>query len=162
MINPKNQAVLEKHGVLSKVESDSRYEITIENYNKIINIEALTTLEMAKRQIIPAVIQFTTSLAESINTIKATGVNVDISVQTELLTETSTLLASLNKNVAILEKAVEKADNFQGDIFDLGMMYRYEVFEQMNTLREDADKLETIVDEDFWPIPTYWDMLFNI
>ena len=154
MINPKNQAVLEKHGVLSKVEADSRYEITIENYNKIINIEALTTLEMAKRQIIPAVIQFTTSLAESINTIKATGVNVDISVQTELLTETSTLLASLSKNVAILEKAVEKADNFTGDIFDLGMMYRYEVFEQMNTLREDADKLETIVDEDFWPIPT--------
>lgn len=162
MINPKNQAVLEKHGVLSKVESDSRYEITIENYNKIINIEALTTLEMAKRQIIPAVIQFTTSLAESINTIKATEVTVDISVQTELLTETSTLLASLSKNVAILEKAVEKADNFQGDIFDLGMMYRYEVFEQMNTLREDADKLETIVDEDFWPIPTYGDMLFNI
>jgi glutamine synthetase len=162
MISEKNQAVLEKHGVLSRVESESRYEITIENYNKIINIEALTTLEMAKRQIIPAVIQFATSLAESINTIKATGINADISVQTELLTEVSTLTASLNKNVTLLEKAVEKADNFQGDIFDLGMMYRYEVFEQMNTLREDADKLETIVDEEFWPLPTYGDMLFNI
>jgi glutamine synthetase len=162
MINPKNQAVLEKHGVLTKVEAESRYEITLENYNKIINIEALTTLEMAKRQIIPAVIQFTTSLAESINSIKATGINVDISVQTELLTEVSTLTASLNKNIKVLEKAVEKADNFQGDIFDLGMMYRYEVFEQMNVLREDADKLETIVDEEFWPIPTYGDMLFNI
>jgi glutamine synthetase len=162
MINPKNQAVLEKHGVLTKVEAESRYEITLENYNKIINIEALTTLEMAKRQIIPAAIQFTTSLAESINSIKATGINVDISVQSELLTEVSTLTASLSKNVKILEKAVEKADNFEGDIFDLGMMYRYEVFEQMNTLREDADKLETIVDEDFWPLPTYGDMLFNI
>ncbi len=162
MINPKNQAVLEKHGVLSKVEAESRYEITLENYNKIINIEALTTLEMAKRQIIPAVIQFTTSLAESINSIKATGINVDISVQSELLTEVSALTASLSKNVKILEKAVEKADNFEGDIFDLGIMYRYEVFEQMNTLREDADKLETIVDEDFWPLPTYGDMLFNI
>lgn len=162
MINPKNQAVLEKHGVLTKIEAESRYEITLENYNKIINIEALTTLEMAKRQIIPAVIQFTTSLAESINSIKATGINVDISVQSELLTEVSVLTASLSKNVKILEKAVEKADSFQGDIFDLGMMYRYEVFEQMNTLREDADKLETIVDEDFWPLPTYGDMLFNI
>ncbi|WP_026886314.1 glutamine synthetase III [Clostridium beijerinckii] len=162
MISEKNQAVLEKHGVLTKVESESRYEITLENYNKIINIEALTTLEMAKRQIIPAVIQYTTSIAESINTIKATGVNVDISVQTELLTEISTLLASLNKNVALLEKAVEKADNFEGDIFDLGMMYRYEVFEQMNTLRADADKLETLVDEEFWPLPTYSDMLFNV
>ncbi|WP_160686018.1 glutamine synthetase III [Clostridium sp. C2-6-12] len=162
MINPKNQAVLEKHGVLSKVEAESRYEITLENYNKIINIEALTTLEMAKRQILPAVIKFTTSLANSINAIKATGINADISVQGELLTEVSALTASLNKNIALLEKAVEKADNFEGDIFDLGMMYRYEVFEQMNTLREDADKLETIVDEEFWPIPTYGDILFNI
>ncbi|GEA33076.1 glutamine synthetase III family protein [Clostridium diolis] len=162
MIDEKNQAVLEKHRVLTRVESTSRYEITLENYNKIINIEALTTLEMAKRQIIPAVIQYTTSLAESINTIKATGINVDISVQTESLTEISTLLASLNKNVSLLEKAVEKADNFEGDIFDLGMMYRYEVFEQMNTLRADADKLETLVDEEFWPLPTYSDMLFNV
>lgn len=162
MMDEKNQAVLEKHGVLTRVESTSRYEITLENYNKIINIEALTTLEMAKRQILPAVIKFATSLAESINTIKATGVNADISVQTELLTEVSTLTASLNKNVALLEKLVEKADNFAGDIFDLGMMYRYEVFEQMNTLRADADKLETLVDEEFWPIPTYSDMLFNV
>ncbi|WP_238861336.1 glutamine synthetase III [Clostridium sp. YIM B02569] len=162
MIDEKNQAVLEKHGVLTRVESTSRYEITLENYNKIINIEALTTLEMAKRQILPAVIKFATSLAESINTIKATGVNADISVQTELLTEVSTLTASLNNNVALLEKLVEKADNFDGDIFDLGMMYRYEVFEQMNTLRADADKLETLVDEEFWPLPTYSDMLFNV
>lgn len=162
MISEKNQAVLEKHGVLSKVEAESRYEITLENYNKVINIEALTTLEMTKRQIIPAVIKFATSLAESINTIKATGIDADISVQTQLLTEVSTLTASLNKNVALLEKAVEKADNFEGDIFDLGMIYRYEVFEQMNTLRVYADKLETIVDKEFWPLPTYEDMLFNI
>lgn len=162
MISEKNQAVLEKHGVLSKVEAESRYEITLENYNKTINIEALTTLEMAKRQIIPAVIKFATSIAESINTIKATGITVDISVQIELLTEVSTLTASLNKNVALLEKAVEKADNFKGDIFDLGMIYRYEVFEQMNALRVDADKLETIVAKEYWPLPTYEDMLFNI
>lgn len=162
MISEKNQAVLEKHGVLSKVEAESRYEITLENYNKVINIEALTTLEMTKRQIIPAAIKFATSIAESINTIKATGIDADISVQSQLLTEVSTLTASLNKNVALLEKAVEKADNFEGDIFDLGMIYRYEVFEQMNTLRVDADKLETIVDNEFWPLPTYEDMLFNI
>lgn len=162
MMSEKNQAVLEKHGVLTRVESESRYEITLENYNKIINIEALTTLEMAKRQILPAVIKFATSLAESINTINATGIGADVSVQSELLKQVSTLTASLNKNIVLLEKLVEKADNFTGDIFDLGMMYRYEVFEQMNTLREDADKLETLVDEKFWPIPTYGDMLFNV
>ncbi|MHC1685468.1 MAG: glutamine synthetase III [Clostridiaceae bacterium] len=162
LISEKNIAVLEKHGVLTKVEAESRYEITLENYNKIINIEALTTLEIAKRQIVPAVIQYATSLAESINTIKATGIAADLSVQTELLTEVSATLASLNKNIALLEKAVEKADNFDGDIYDLGMMYRYEVFEQMDALRADADKLETIVDEEYWPLPTYSDMLFNV
>lgn len=53
-------------------------------------------------------------------------------------------------------------DNFEGDIYDLGIIYRYEVFEQMNTLRADADKLEAIVDKEFWPLPTYSDMLFNV
>ena len=159
MISEKNQAVLEKHGVLTKVEAESRYEITIENYNKIINIEALTTLEMAKRQILPAVIKF---LAGSINTINATGLGVDVSAQADLLKEVSTLTASLKKNIGILEEVVAKADSFDGDIFDLGMMYRYEVFEQMSTLREDADKLETLVDKEFWPMPTYEDMLFNV
>lgn len=149
MISEKNQAVLEKHGVLTKVEAESRYEITLENYNKIINIEALTTLEMAKRQILPAVIKFATSLAGSINTINATGLGVDVSAQADLLKEVSTLTASLKKNIGILEEVVAKADSFDGDIFDLGMMYRYEVFEQMSTLREDADKLETLVDKEF-------------
>ena len=162
MISEKNQAVLEKHGVLTKVEAESRYEITLENYNKIINIEALTTLEMAKRQILPAVIKFATSLAGSINTINATGLGVDVSAQADLLKEVSTLTASLKKNIGILEEVVAKADSFDGDIFDLGMMYRYEVFEQMSTLREDADKLETLVDKEFWPMPTYEDMLFNV
>ena len=150
LVSEKNQAVFEKHGVLTKAEATARYEIVLENYNKTINIEALTTLEMAKRQILPAVIKFATSLAESINTIKATGLNVDVSTQAELLEEVSTLTASLKKNITLLEKAVEKADNFDGDIYDLGLMYRYEVFEQMNTLRADADKLETLVDKEFW------------
>lgn len=162
LVSEKNQAVFEKHGVLTKAEATARYEIVLENYNKTINIEALTTLEMAKRQILPAVIKFATSLAESINTIKATGLNVDVSTQAELLEEVSTLTASLKKNITLLEKAVEKADNFDGDIYDLGLMYRYEVFEQMNTLRADADKLETLVDKEFWPMPTYSDMLFNV
>lgn len=162
LVSEKNQAVFEKHGVLTKIEVEARYEITIENYNKTINIEALTTLEMAKRQILPAVIKFSTSLAESINTIKATGLDADVSVQAGLLKEVSTLTASLQKNIVALEKAVEKADSFDGDIYDLGMMYRYEVFEQMNSLRADADKLETLVDKEFWPMPTYEDMLFNV
>ena len=80
MISEKNLAVLEKYGVLSRKEAEARYEIVLENYNKIINIEALTTLEIAKRQILPAAMKYASSLAESINAIKATGVQASVLV----------------------------------------------------------------------------------
>ncbi len=162
MISEKNLAVLEKYGVLSRKEAEARYEIVLENYNKIINIEALTTLEIAKRQILPASMKYASSLAESINAIKATGVQASVLVQSQLLTKVSDLIVKLNENIGILEAVVEKADNFDGDIYDLGMMYRYEVFEEMEKLRECADKLEVVVDKEFWPLPTYEDMLFNV
>ncbi|MBC2580916.1 glutamine synthetase III [Clostridium sp. DJ247] len=162
LIAEKNVAVLEKHGVLSKLEAESRYEIQLENYVKTINIEALTTLEIAKREILPAVIKFATSLAGSINTINAAGVNADVSAQTELLTEVSSLTASLKKNIAILEESVEKAENLHGDTYEQAAFYRFDVFEKMSVLRADADKLETIVDKEFWPLPTYADMLFYV
>lgn len=163
LIAEKNLAVMEKHAVLSRVEMESRYEIELENYIKTINIEALTMLEMAKRQIVPAVIKFATSLAASINTIKATGVVVDVSTQTELLTEVSSLAASLKKNIAVLEEAVEKAANAHGDTYEQASLFRFDVFEKKNgNLREVADTLETIVDKDVWPMPTYGDLLFNV
>ncbi|KHD16232.1 glutamine synthetase III family protein [Clostridium butyricum] len=162
MISEKNLAVLEKYGVLSRKEAEARYEIVLENYNKIINIEALTTLEIARRQILPASMKYASSLAESINAIKATGVQASVLVQSQLLTKVSDLIVKLNENIGILEAVVEKADNFDGDIYDLGMMYRYEVFEEMEKLRECADKLEVVVDKEFWPLPTYEDMLFNV
>ncbi|MDP4145214.1 MAG: glutamine synthetase type III, partial [Bacillota bacterium] len=162
LIAEKNLAVMEKHGVLSRVEMESRYEIMLENYTKAINIEALTTLEIAKRQILPSVIKFATSLAGSINTINAAGVNADVSAQTELLTEVSSLTASLKKNIAVLEETVAKAENFEGDAYELAAFYKFDVFEKMNAVRADADKLEVIVDADFWPLPTYGEMLFNV
>jgi len=162
LISKKNIAVMEKHAVLSKVEMESRYEIALENYVKTINIEALTMLEMAKRQILPSVIKFATSIAASINTIKATGVVADVTAQTELLTEVSSLTASLKKNIAVLEEAVEKASNAHGDTYEQASLFRFDVFDKMGTLREVADTLETLVDKDVWPMPTYGDLLFNI
>lgn len=162
LIAEKNLAVMEKHKVLSRVEMMSRYEITLENYAKPLNIEALTTLEMAKRQILPAVIKFATSLANSINTINAAGVGADVSAQAELLTEVSTLTASLKKNIAVLEDSIAKAETLHGDTYELASFYRFDVFEKMEAVRADADKLETIVDAEFWPIPTYSDLLFNV
>jgi len=162
IIAEKNVKVLEKHGVLSKIELESRYEINLENYIKIINIEALATLEIAKRQILPAVISFATELAGSINAIKSTGIKATTSAQEELLVEISTLAASLKKNIAKLEEANDKAGNMHGDSFKQASFYRDSVFTQMATLRADADKLEAIVDSEYWPLPTYGEMLFNV
>jgi glutamine synthetase len=162
LISEKNIAVMEKHAVLSKVEMESRYEIALENYIKTINVEALTMIEMAKRQILPSVIKFATNLAVSINTIKATGVAADLTAQTELLTEVSSLTAALKKNIAVLEETVEKASNAHGDTYDQALLFRFDVFEKMTALREVVDTLETLVDKDVWPMPTYGDLLFNI
>ena len=162
LISEKNIAVMEKHAVLSKVEMESRYEIALENYIKTINVEALTMIEMAKRQILPSVIKFATNLAVSINTIKATGVAADLTAQTELLTEVSSLTAALKKNIAVLEETVEKASNAHGDTYNQASLFRFDVFEKMAALREVVDTLETLVDKDVWPMPTYGDLLFNI
>ena len=162
LIAEKNLAVMEKHGVLSRVEMESRYEISLENYIKTVNIEALTMIEMAKKQILPSVIKFATALAASINTIKATGVDADLTAQTELLTEVSSLTASLKKNIAVLEEAVDKAVNAHGDTYAQAALFRFDVFEKMSPLREVADTLETLVDEEVWPFPTYGDLLFNV
>ncbi|MDP4089983.1 MAG: glutamine synthetase III [Bacillota bacterium] len=162
LIDEKNLKVMEKHGVLSRVEMQSRYEISLEHYIKTINIEALTALNIAKKQILPAVIKFATSLAASINTIKATGIDADVSAQAELLTEVSALTASLKKNIAVLEESVEKAASLHGDTYEQAAFYRFDVFEKMGALRADADKLETLVDKEVWPFPTYEDLLFSV
>ncbi len=162
LISEKSISAFEKHGVLNKVELESRYEINLESYIKTINIEALTMLEMAKRQILPSVIKFTTELASSINSIQATGVDADTSAQAELLVEISALAASLKKNIAVLETAVDEASNLHGDSYAQACAFRDKVFAQMAVLRSDADKLEALVDEEYWPLPTYGDMLFNV
>lgn len=162
IIADKNVAVFEKHGILSRHELESRYEINLESYIKTINIEALTMLEMAKRQILPAAIKFATLMADSINTIKQTGSKADTSAQEELLAEVSALTASFRKNTTALEKATAKAFQMNGDTYKHACFCRDEVFVKMGKLRVDGDKLETLVDEDFWPMPTYGDLLFNV
>lgn len=162
LIAEKNIRVMEKHGVLSRVELEARYEIMLENYSKTINIEALTMLDIAKRQLLPAVIYFTTKLAESINSIKATGLDVDTSAQAELLKEVSSLTAAFKKSIGELEQAVEKASEMEGDSYKLACYYRDVVFVKMGEVRKIADKLETLVDKELWPLPSYSDMLFSV
>lgn len=161
-VAPKNVKILEKHNVLSKIELESRYEIALENYAKTINIEALAALEIAKRQILPAAIAFVSEIANTINSVKATGIDADVSAEADLLKTASKLTASFKKNIDSLEKKLDKASNHSGSTYDHACYYRDEIFTLMSTLRADADKLEEIVSDDIWPLPTYGDMLFNV
>ena len=162
MTTEKNIAVMEKHKVLSRIEMLSRYEILQETYIKTINIEGLTALFMTKRQILPAVITYAAGLADSLCKMKATGLDLDVSAQTELLTEVSNLVGSMKKKISELEHSLEKASAMHGDSFAHASFYRFDVFEKMNALREDADKLETITDSTAWPFPTYDEIMFGV
>jgi glutamine synthetase len=135
----------------------------LENYIKTINIEALTMLEMAKRQILPAVIGFAATLADSIVKVKSASTAVSTSAQEALLSEVSDGISSLSANIAALEKALDSADAVTGgDVGKLGDYYRDVIFTTMGKLRAASDKLETVVDAKVWPLPTYADMLFNV
>jgi glutamine synthetase len=162
LTNDRNVKLFEKHGVLNRTELEARRDIVLENYIKTINIEALTALEMARRQILPAGITFASRLADSINSVKATGIEVLTSAQGELLQEVSSALASLKKNINALEKAQAEAEKMHGDVYKQAQFYRDSVFAAINTLRIDADNLETMVDKNLWPFPTYADLLFNL
>ncbi len=158
----KNMVVMEKHKVFSRTEMNSRYEISLEKYIKTINIEALTMLDMSRRQILPSVIKFATEIANSINQIKSCGVDADISTNVELLKETTSLTARLNKEILELEAKLSKAQEQHGNSYKQAVYYKDIVFTQMNSLRTVADKLECIVDSKLWPFPTYADILFNL
>ncbi|MDH5657026.1 MAG: glutamine synthetase III, partial [Spirochaetia bacterium] len=163
IIAEKNVKMYEKHSVLSKIELHARYAIVLESYSKTINIEGESALEMAKRQILPACIDFTSILAESINNIKNTGTGADTSVHEDLLKKVSGLITSLYKKIEVLENALKEAQGMEDeDHLKTAAFYRDSVFTAMNSLREDADALEVIVDRDIWPFPTYGDLLYKV
>jgi glutamine synthetase len=156
----KNLALMEKHGVLSRVEMESRCEIQYEIYIKTVNIEALTMVEMCKRQILPSVIGFKADLASSISAILAVEGNVDI--EKDLFKKVSASVADLTLKLEKLEKAIAAAAKIHGDAKKQAVAYRDLVFAAMGELRKDADLLETLVSAEYWPIPTYSSLLFNI
>jgi len=162
LIAEKSIAVFEKFNVLSKEEVHARYEIQIETYSKTINIEALTALDMARTEILPATIDFATTLAESINAVKSTGIAADTSSQEELLLNVSALNSQLNKGINSLAEVISKSQELEEEPTKQAEYYRDTVFPAMNELRETADKLETITDASLWPFPTYADLLFRV
>lgn len=167
MIKEKNIFVFEKHGVLNKSETFSRYEINLEKYIKKINIEAITAADMAMKQILPACIKYATKLSESINSLRATGADIDVSPQLDLLKRISNLNSELYKRILHLEKCIDKVkitcnSNGNADVYnyELACYFRDVVIPAMDDVRDVADKLELLLASEYWPIPTYQDLLF--
>ena len=160
ILQEKNLALLEKHAVLSRGEMASRAEILYENYIKTLHIEALTMIEMSRRQILPAVISYKGHLAGTIAQVSQAG--CDVSVEQALCGEISSRLVSFSQNLARLEEAVEQAEAADSGAADKAAAYRDLVFSAMAPLRQDGDRLEELVDAAYWPVPTYSDMLFNV
>ena len=160
---PRDTAVeiFEKHGVYTKAEMESRAEVMYETYSKTINIEALTMIDMAKKQIVPATIKYQTSLAESVNAIKAASSAVDTSVQEALMADISTNLKDMYAALAHLEEVAGKAEAMEEGA-EQGHYYHDVVFTAMDELRKPADKLEMLVAKSAWPFPSYGDLIFEV
>lgn len=164
--------LFEKFKVFDRAELESRAEVEYEGYSKAINIEARTMIDMAGKQIIPAVIRYTTELAGSLGAVKQACPMADVSVQSELLCETSALLAQMKQALKKLQEVTEKAAAMKQDERDKEAAYQMaqaqahcyhdEVVPAMEALREPADKLEMLVDKELWPFPSYGDLIFEV
>ena len=160
LISQKSIDLFSKLKVFSEVELHSRYEILIEEYYKTINIEARTMLSMAKTQIMPAVINYMTQVAQNVS-IMTSLEKFNIDAQSEMLTELNTLLNSLKRAIDELEIVHKETIQIEEGL-EKAQAFRNNVLPKMEALREVADKLETIVDEKIWPIPTYSELLFRV
>ena len=153
--------IFERQHVYTKTELESRAEINYEAYAKAINIEAKTMIHMASKEYIPAIISYVTSLGDSINSISAACAEADLSVQKDLLTTCSSLLAKAQTALYALKDADKKA-NAMEEGKKQAEFFRDTVFTAMADLRAPIDELEMIVDKEYWPVPSYGDMLFEV
>ncbi len=161
LLYPKTIKMFERQHVYTKTELESRAEINYEAYAKAINIEAKTMIEMASKQYIPAIISYVTSLADSINSISAACAEADLSVQKGLLTKCSSLLAKAQNALNALKEADVKANSME-EGKEQAEFFRDTVFTTMAELRAPIDELEMLVDKEYWPVPSYGDMLFEV
>ena len=151
--------LFERFSVFTKAELESRAEIQYEAYAKAINIEARTMIDMASKQFLPAFIKYTKTLADTVNAVKAAG--VDASVQTETLKEVSALMAETKAALDNLVKTTaDAAAKEEGEV--QATYYHKEVVPAMDALRAPVDKLEMIVDKEAWPMPSYGDLIFEV
>ncbi len=161
LVAPRNIDLFQRHGVFSRKELESRYEIALESYIKTVNIEANTMIEMTRRQIIPAVVKYAKFLSETLVSLKDTGLAVDVTLEAGLLKDVSAASAALRTALSKLEKVQEKGAAMENG-WDKACYFRDKVLPAMEALRAPADTLEVLLGKDFWPMPTYTDLMFGI
>ena len=160
-ISDKAIEVFTKHEVFSKTELMSRYEILLENYYKIINIEALTLISMTKKDIMAAACKYEYAIAKTINEKSATGIVGSSKAEKKKLETAAELVELMSERLEKLEADVEKGATFT-DAYENAKYHREVIFESMNSLREVIDKLEVLVPSDMWPYPTYGEILYSV
>ncbi len=159
LVTDKSVQMFERFHVFNEAELHSRAEIKYEAYSKAVNIEALTMIDMAVKQILPAVIEYTGTLSGIIQSLKA--VDVTPTVQAELLRDIMSLLNEANAAVRVLRKVTAEASGIQ-DNEERAHYYHDHVMTAMNDLRQPIDKLEMLVDKEVWPMPSYGDLMFEV
>ena len=161
LIDPKNIALMEEFGVLTKVEMESRYEVELEHYSKIINIEALTMLEMARKQLLPAVNAYMSEVANTAASKLAVSESISVRSETKTLGRLSADADAMSDAIDTLQDAVDAAKALPSES-EKAVAFHDNVLPAMDALRAAADDAETICGEDYWPLPSYSKMLYYV
>ena len=161
LIEPKNIALMEDFGVLTKVEMESRYEVEMEHYSKIINIEALTMLEMARKQLLPAVNAYMSEVANTAASKLAVSESISVRSETKTLGRLSADADAMSDAIDTLQDAVDAAKALPSES-EKAVAFHDNVLPAMDTLRAAADDAETLCGEDYWPLPSYSKMLYYV
>ena len=161
LIEPKNIALMEEFGVLTKVEMESRYEVEMEHYSKIINIEALTMLEMARKQLLPAVNSYMSEVANTAASKLAVSESISVRSETKTLGRLSADADAMSDAIDTLQDAVDASKALPTEA-EKAVAFHDNVLPAMDALRAAADDAETICGEDYWPLPSYSKMLYYV
>ncbi|MBD9258139.1 MAG: glutamine synthetase type III [Faecalibacterium sp.] len=161
LIDPKNIALMEEFGVLTKVEMESRYEVELEHYSKVINIEALTMLEMARKQLLPAVNAYMSEVANTAASKLAVSESISVRSETKTLGRLSADADAMSDAIDTLQDAVDAAKALPSES-EKAVAFHDNVLPAMDALRAAADDAETLCGEDYWPLPSYSKMLYYV
>lgn len=160
-LDKKNIDLFEKHKVFTETELRSRYDIMLENYCKILNIEGRTMIDMVRKEILPSVSAFTKDLSDTVVTKQMASKEADCTYEIETVNMLSKLLSELSKNTCILEQGLDSAVSIEDNLEEANY-YKNKILKDMEKLRSAADECERYTAQQYWPFPTYGDLLYGV